>query len=173
MLYGISMKQVAHTVSLTEALNVARTTRNSFNYWQRAGVLRTQYEETTPGVARRLSRKNVFELAIMSYLTSMGTPPKDAHMYIGPCLDSYPKNLPQLLVRRIDDWEWMPFDNMTTQELAENLPPVFDIKYVDDDDPRLYEESAPAYSVINLAELKRQVDDLFDGQVKEADDASD
>ena len=61
---------------------------------------------------------------------------------------------------------------MTTHELGELLPPTFDIKYADDDDPRFNEERAPAYSVIDLSELKRQVDDLFDVAGKEASDGA-
>jgi hypothetical protein len=64
--------------SLTEALNNARTTRNAFNYWMREGALKTEYAETTPGVARELSYENTLEIAFVAALTRAGLTPIDA-----------------------------------------------------------------------------------------------
>ena len=69
-------------VGLTEALALAQTTRNAFNYWLRVGLLTTTFTETQPGVARALSRETVLEIAFMSAATEIGIPPREASGFV-------------------------------------------------------------------------------------------
>jgi len=157
-------------VALKIALAEARTTRSAFNYWLGAGLLSTDFKETTSGVARKLSRENVLELAMMSVFIDMGSPPKWAQSEIRQWLVHRRGELPNFLVRRHDEADWYPASNMTMDELAGELLPAIKPKYMADDDPRLTEQVAAAFSVINLAEIKKRVDELFDA-VGETDDA--
>lgn len=156
-------------VSLTKALEVARTTRNAFNYWRSAGLLTTRFSETTPGVARSLSRKNVLEIAIIAAITETGLAPKDAKAIVMSWLmaDQRGESL-NFVARRYDAPYSMQFQNITTDDLAYQLGAMRRIIPGQDEEAGL-DAPAVSYSVINLGEVRRRVDALFSEAEHEKD----
>lgn len=143
-------------VGLTEALTLAQTTRNAFNYWLRAGLLSTTFTETQPGVARVLSRENILEIAFMSAATEIGMPPREASGFVAGWLAKERSGRPQKFhAQRGGKGNWVVLNDdapveMVSAILGRKAPG---------------EESSSrvtVFSIIDLEEITRRVDSLVE-----------
>lgn len=143
---------------LSEALKVAQTTRNHFNYWVRAKLLSTTFAPTDPGVARTLSRENVLELAFMSAAVEIGMTPRNAASMVGNWLDKERRgHLNKFHVQRLGKGNWVVmYEDDTFETISRVLGRAVGQQA---DGP----ERATVFSVVDLHEIVRRVDELFEG----------
>lgn len=146
---------MARTISLSQALNVARATRNAFNYWHREGVLSTGFADTTPGVARALNHENTLELAFMAAATTAGLGPKEAKPTVGAWLWHWRRGaLTEFVGYESGRSESIGFSALSVEEIAHTLGGARSMS-----EP----ERGPAlvFTIINLGEIARRVAALF------------
>lgn len=144
-----------NTASLSDALAVARATRNAFNYWHREGFLTTGFADTTPGVARTLSHENALEVALMAAATTAGIGPKEAKPTVGAWLWQW---------RRGALTEFVGYESGRSESIGFSALSVEDIAYTLGGTRKLSEpERGPAlvFTIINLGEIVRRVAALF------------
>jgi len=167
--------------SLTEVLRIARTTRNAFNYWRRAGLLSTPFKETTAGVAGDLTRSNALEVALMASLIATGFSPKQtkkivaewlraeavgelpsivAHLQYSP---NTPDHIPLLGISDEKDIDKIAYllGGITEKNFPEHWKDqaTFGTYLIDEDAAPA--PSATAFAIIRLAEIVNRVDELF------------
>lgn len=143
-------------VGLTEALALAQTTRNAFNYWLRAGLLSTAFTETQPGVARALSRENTLEIAFMSAAAEVGMPPREASGFVAGWLAKDRSGRPQKFhAQRGGKGNWVVLNEdapveMISAILGRSTP------------EEVASSRATVFSIIDLEEITRRVNALFE-----------
>jgi hypothetical protein len=152
---------------LTEVLGVARTTRNAFNYWMREGVLRTEFEETTPGVARELSQDNALEIALVAALTRAGLDPAIAGQSAASIMAEYAGRKikrPFYILNPYTGFGYL-FGSLDTEmrtllsPLRENSPGA---GWSSDHEG----EGVTQFAVVNCGEIVRRVDALFQAETR-------
>ena len=143
-------------VTLAEALAVAGTNRNAFNYWHRAGLLSTDFAPTTAGVARALTRENALELAFMTAATEVGLSPTEAHPHVTEWLQKLRVgSLHDFHARRGGSGSWVTFRDASVAAISVALG-----RRVSDPNG-LLGPPMTVFSIINLGEIVRRVDALF------------
>ena len=152
-------------VSLKMALDVAGTTRNAFNYWRSADLLKSNFSETSPGVARSLNRENVLEVAYMAALTDIGEAPPDAQTTINMlCLHDESGETYRFLAKRNDAPLWVNSHNITKEILEQLGASRVIFPGLKGRERRV--TAAISYSIINVGEIRRRVDELFAEAIK-------
>lgn len=130
-----------------EPLGLKRT--DVQNWLARPSVeLRTQYAETVRGSARRFSKMNVLELALMNALVSVGCKLSDAVTWAEVLIDEYhrPCDAPNFLVCPAQEFD----QGFLREELnGEDLNQL------------MHETSAVGLVVVDVGSVYRKVDQLF------------
>ncbi len=149
--------------TLSDAIRVAKTTRNSVNYWVAGGFLSTAFLPTTAGVARNVTRENALEIAFMAALTSVGVPPSIATSTVLGWLEQErrgklfdfsvrPHGEPGISIEFADE---SSFDYIATL--------LGGIRTGTEIDSGVPVEPATVFSVINVRAIVLNVDRLFSG----------
>ncbi len=145
------------TVELAEALPFLGTDRGMFNHWLKEGVFETEFEETRPGVPRKLNRENCLEVA-----------------FFVASFDALSSRHPRALIAaRFNAKEWLNRERDGT--LGEIWIP--DTGFVDaslsisdlakkigggrSGPMLLRDHEAKRLSLVNVAEIVRDIDELF------------
>jgi hypothetical protein len=156
--------------TVPEVLAACGATRDDFNNWNRRRLLRAQLAETTPGVARRISRRAALEVAFMAALTDIGfdaaAASTIAHEYV--VREQRGDLEPWLLCDPVTGKVVRVGDHTAKKASISSLLGMFgdDVgERVGDDAPAAMNEPAQGtrFAVVHLAGLVKRIDALFAG----------
>lgn len=149
--------------SLSNVLEVAETDRNTFNYMKRAKLLRSKIGETTPGVPTPISRRAALEIAFVSALAGAGLKLSDASDRANAEFFARTKEIRGDLFYAVNPRTGFGFyfsdKNMPMALLRNQLADRRHGGGWSHEAPAL---SPTVISIIDLAELVRRVDGLFE-----------
>ena len=94
--------------TLSEVLAASGASRDDFNNWYRRKFLGSHVPETTPGVARTMTRSVALQIAFMAALTDVGFDTEDASMRARTFAEFVGARNPK---------QWFIFDPVTGNEL--------------------------------------------------------
>ena len=137
--------------TILEALPAIGAKRTDIENW--LPLLRTHYEPTVRGRARRYSKKNVLELATVAALVRAGMPVSSAIVFAEPMSDGLQHEAREWAVFPAGDYARVVWTNDLSSAVA-------DFKFIDG--------VAPAFSIVCLGEVRRRVDALFNRAKVEA-----
>jgi hypothetical protein len=158
--------------SLAEALEEHETTRDAFNGWIRNGALSTDFS-TSPGVRRDLTRENAIEIGFVAALARAGVEMKYRRGLTEIWLRCLREDkLPQIVAfdrERVGNLAFAHFGirlNDIFWRLAK--PKSGFVPDKDDTWPHPKEGRLPTdIVVINLEEIVRRTDELFDAEARD------
>jgi hypothetical protein len=158
--------------SLAKALEEHETTRDAFNGWIRNGALSTDFS-TSPGVRRDLTRENAIEIGFMAALARAGVDMK----YRRELAEIWLRFLRQEKLPSLYIFDRDRVERRVTAHFGETLSDVFwrlakpksgFLAAKDDSWPSRFEGRLPTdIVVINLEEIVRRTDDLFDAEARD------
>lgn len=132
--------------SIAECLSVIGARRTDIENWH--GLeLRTKYEPTVRGRARRYSRSNILELASVAAFVRIGMPVGKAIAFAGPIVDNLDHERREWAIFVGGDFD----KTIWTDDLAATVGAI----QLDDGKP-------PVFALVNLGEVRRRVARLFD-----------